>query len=213
MRTAVLGRFSKEKKKMKKLVLLLILSLFPVFVFAGPFGLKMGMSLEELTAACIEEPEYIADDRYYIQPKKSHPLFDGYVAWISETNGLYYIKGISRKIKTTNYGTEVKQEFSKLLSPLEKKYGKFKKVDRLEKDVLSYKRGEKYWMQTISEGSRTYEAHWDVTEVDSKKFEGLISIAIGVKTEEIYVIDEAYIWIEYGFINAIEGFDNLDDVL
>ena len=50
---------------------------------------------------------------------------------------LYYIKGISREIKTTDYGTEVKQEFSKLLSPLEKKYGKFKKVDKLSKDTPS----------------------------------------------------------------------------
>ena len=112
---------------MKKLCILFILFFIPVAIFAGPFGLRMGMNLEELAEACIEEPEYIADDRYYIQPKKSHPLFDGYVVWVSEANGLYYIKGISREIKTTDYGTEVKQEFSKLLSPLEKKIWQIQK--------------------------------------------------------------------------------------
>ena len=198
---------------MKKLCILFILFFIPVAIFAGPFGLRMGMNLEELAEACTEEPEYIADDRYYIQPKKSHPLFDGYVAWVSETNGLYYIKGISREIKTNDYGTEVKQEFSKLLSPLEKKYGKFKRVDKLSKDTPSYRRSDKDWMWTIADGSRTYEAHWEATEENVETFEGLISIAIGIKTRATYISNEAYIWIEYGFLNAIDGFDNLDDVL
>ena len=61
----------------------------------------MGMTIEDVTKACGgNEPEYISDDRYYIQPVKSHPLFEGYVVWISETEGLYYIKGISREIQT-----------------------------------------------------------------------------------------------------------------
>ncbi|MEE3314880.1 MAG: hypothetical protein VZR56_12090 [Treponema sp.] len=196
---------------MKKLYMLLVLALLPFSIFAGPFGLKMGMTLEELSAACIEEPEYIADDRYYIQPKKSHPLFYGYVAWVSEANGLYYIKGISREIKTTDYGTEVKQEFSKLLSPLEKKYGKFKKIDKLSFDTLWKDPGD--WMIAIADGARIYEAHWEATDDNVEKFEGLISIAIGIKTEATYITNEAYIWIEYGFINAISGFEDLDEVL
>ena len=198
---------------MKRKIFCVIFILISSFAFAGPFGLKMGMSLKELSDACSEEPRYIADDRYYIQPKKTHPLFEGYVAWVNDTNGLYYIKGISRKIKTTDYGTEVKQEFSNLLSSLEKKYGNFKKIDKLEKDVSSYKKEEKYWMRTIAEGSRTYEAHWEATEENYEKFDGLISIAIGIKTEATYISNEAYIWIEYGFINAIDGFGQLDDVL
>ena len=198
---------------MKKIISFVLLMFICTSVFAGPFGLKMGMTLEDVASICTEEPEYIADDRYFIQPQKSHPLFEGYVAWISENNGLYYIKGISRNIQTTDYGTEVKQEFSKLLSPLEKKYGKFKQIDKLSKDTPSYKRTDKDWMWTIADGSRTYEAHWEATEDNYEKYEGLISIAIGIKTEATYVINKAYIWIEYGFINAINGFDELDDVL
>ena len=59
---------------MKKFCILFILFFIPVTIFAGPFGLKMGMSLEELTEACTEEPEYIADDRYYIQQKNLTPF-------------------------------------------------------------------------------------------------------------------------------------------
>ena len=122
---------------MKKSILLSAFFIFGmVSVFTGPFGFSMGMTLDEITVACNgAEPKYIGDDRYYVQPAKSHPLFDGYVVWVSETSGLYYIKGISKEIKTTDYGTEVKQEFSKLLSPLERKYGKFKKQIRLKKTL------------------------------------------------------------------------------
>lgn len=196
---------------MKKFFSLVLFMAIYVCAYAGPFGLSMGMTLEELTAACTEEPEYIADDRYYIQPKKSHPLFDGYVAWVSETDGLYYIKGISREIKTANYGTEIKQEFSKILSPLEKKYGKFKKIDKLSSDTIWKYSGD--WMHSIADGARIYEAHWESSEQNLENFEGLISIAIGIKTNATYITDKAYIWIEYGFINAISGFENLDDVL
>ena len=66
---------------MKKLIsIFTLLFVYSLSVFAGPFGLDMGMTLEDVTKACGgNEPEYISDDRYYIQPIKSHPLFEGYV--------------------------------------------------------------------------------------------------------------------------------------
>lgn len=201
---------------MKKLIsIFTLLFVFSLSVFAGPFGLDMGMTIEDVTKACGgNEPEYISDDRYYIQPVKSHPLFEGYVVWISETEGLYYIKGISREIPANSYGTEVKQEFARLLSPLERKYGKFEIIDEIvSDDVLPYKLKQDSWMLTIAEGSRICEAHWSTDEEKFEKFDGLITISIGVKTEATYITSKAYIWIEYGFENAIEGFNALDDVL
>lgn len=196
----------------KRILFLLGFFLLMSTAFAGPFGFSMGMTLDEIALACDgTEPKYIADDRYYVQPTKSHPLFDGYVVWVSETKGLYYIKGISKEIKTTGYGTEVKQEFSKLLSPLERKYGKFKKIDKIDKDTLWDK--EEYWMSAIAKGARTYEAEWIASEDSIIKFDGLVTIAVGVKTRETYITNEAYIWIEYGFLNQSDAFDALDDVL
>jgi len=196
---------------MKKLIVDFIFLFFSFMVFSAPFGLKMGMTLKDIESVCTSEPEYIADDRYYIQPIKSHPRFDGYIVWVSESNGLYYIKGISNEIATTNYGNEIKLEFSKILSSLERKYGKFKKIDNLAKDALWNE--DKYWMKSIASGSRIYEAEWEASVGDAEKFEGLISISLGIKTSKSYVDDRAYIWIEYEFSNAANGFDDLDDVL
>ena len=181
---------------MKKLIsIFTLLFIYSLSVFAGPFGLDMGMTIEDVTKACGgNEPEYISDDRYYIQPVKSHPLFEGYDAWTSET--------------------EDKQEFAKLLSPLERKYGNFEIIDEIvSDDVLPYKLKQDSWMLTIAEVSRICEAHWSVSEDDFEKFGGLTTISVGVKTQATYITSKAYIWIEYGFANAADGFDNLDDVL
>ncbi len=184
------------------------LSIFSTF--AGPFGLKMGMSLSEVAEACGgETPEYIADDRYIIHPVKSHPLFEGYVAWIGEKNGLYYIKGISREIQATGYGAEIKQDFERLLSPLEKKYGRFQRINKISGDTLWNK--DEDFMRSIAYGARIYEAHWQNSSDDD--FDGLETIAVGIKTRAAYESDKGYIWIEYGFSNQDDGFGSFDDVL
>lgn len=68
-------------------------------------------------------------------------------------------------------------------------------------------------MRAIANGARTYEAEWNASEDSIEKFDGLVTIAIGVKTRETFITDEAYIWIEYGFLNQLEAFAELDDVL
>ena len=61
---------------MKKIILILLISfLLPLSIFAAPFGLKMGMTLDEITEVCNgEKPKYVENDGYYIYPAKKHPL-------------------------------------------------------------------------------------------------------------------------------------------
>ena len=112
---------------MKKIaVLILGLLLFSSFLYAGPFGLSNGMTLEEVTEACNGEiPKRIAqDDRYFITPSKSHSTFTTYIAWISEDYGLYHIRAISDKIYTNNYGKELQNAFYSFEPRIENTYGK-----------------------------------------------------------------------------------------
>lgn len=69
---------------MKKLFLLVLLCFSPAFIFAGPFGLSMGMNISQITEACGgNRPERIEnDDRYFILPEKKHSTFVKYIAWI-----------------------------------------------------------------------------------------------------------------------------------
>lgn len=179
---------------------------------SGPFGFDIGMTYDEVKAACGgSEPEHIADNRYYVKPKKAHPLFEKYIVWISDAVGLYYIKGISRDIRTSDYGTEAKQQFDNLLSPLEKKYGKFSLTDTIKSDY--HWKDEKYWMQALGDGARTYWAIWNVTKENHKDFDGLFAILLGIDSTNKYSNSEAYIWIEYEFQNHDDAQEALDDVL
>ena len=60
---------------MRKVLLIFIFTILPVALFAAPFGLKMGMTLDEIAEQCEEEPSFVKDDVYLVKPKKSHPLF------------------------------------------------------------------------------------------------------------------------------------------
>lgn len=176
----------------------------------GPFGLDIAMTLEEITDACNgKQPEYISDNRYDVVPKKSHPLFNRYIAWVSDKYGLYYIKGISKDIYTTGYGTEIKSEFNNVISIFEKKYGKFTIHDIIKDKDDYYVKNDEYWMSSIRKGVRDYYATW-YPEYDKKdKFDGLKWIGIGI---EYLSYDKGYIWIEYEFENSTEAKAEQDDV-
>jgi len=167
------------------------------------------MTYEEVKAACNgSEPEYISDDRYFVRPKKSHPLFEKYIVWINKDYGLYYIKAISYDIHTSNYGTEVKNRFIDILNPLESKYGNFKKNDTVDKDYTLNE--EQYWMSALKDGARTYSASWYTLKPEN--YNGLERIGLGIKCSKKYSTDEAFIWLEYGFINYDISNEALNDV-
>ena len=52
---------------MKKILLNLIFALLPFTILAAPFGLKMGMSLDEISAQCEEEPSLWCSEKNYTE--------------------------------------------------------------------------------------------------------------------------------------------------
>ena len=178
----------------------------------GPFGFDIAMSYDDVKVACNgEEPELIADDRYYVKPKKTHPLFQKYILWISPKYGVYYIKAHSSEISTSEYGTEVKNKFENLVTILEKKYGTFKRIDTVKPDY-SWK-DDKDWMQALKDGARKYQAVWTPTAGTIGQYDGLNAIYIGIDAVNGYSTKQAYIWIEYSFRNYDDADDLLNDVL
>ncbi|MBP3771668.1 MAG: hypothetical protein J6I53_03115 [Treponema sp.] len=47
---------------MKKLFLTLVFSFLSFALFAAPFGFKMGMTIDEISEQCEEEPSFMKDD-------------------------------------------------------------------------------------------------------------------------------------------------------
>ena len=196
---------------MKKIIFpILMITFIASITFAGPFGLSKGMSVGEV--AKLSEKGYEPtnpdnDDRYIFIPKKKHEVFKIYIAFIDQEKGLYSIRAVSEEIKTTDYGTELKNVFSDMVARLSKIYGSPKIIDEVSSDY-SFK-DDKYWMFSLQQGARTLAAGWIKGEKDTNLPEELDSVAISVKAD----YHDGYLILEYNFSNSAEIEEKQDDVL
>lgn len=193
---------------MKKLFLLLILLSAPILLFSAPFGLSMGMTLDDLTEACDGAgPEHIEDDCYYVFPVKKHPLFKHYLAFVDDDKGLYCIKAVSDDISTNDYGTEIQNAFSEIKERISKTYGHPRMIDEIASDTLW--KDDKYWLRALAEGSRTYAAIWESSSKNELK-DDLTEVSIYASAENYP--QTGWIILEYEFNNMQAVQDAQDDV-
>lgn len=191
---------------MKKLLLTLIFALLPFTIFAAPFGLKMGMSLDEISAQCEEEPSFVKDDVYLIKPKKSHPMFEEYAVYISKTTGLYQIRAFSKSITCNKYGTEIQNAFNNVKDRIAKTYGAPRIINKIDLDSIFS--GNDYWFYTLKEGSRVLAAAWDEKSLP----DNLFAIALDCVAYNGYLDGEAHLILCYYFNNFKSVEDEQDDV-
>ena len=197
---------------LKKIFLsVFIMFIFTSYVFAGPFGLEMGMNLDDITKACggIRPERLENDDRYLVSPTKSHPDFEYYLVWVDDTKGLYCIRAISAEINTSVYGTELKSFFYEMTERLSKTYGEPKIFDEVKKDALF--KSDEWWMMALSDGSRILESVWEKESRTVKMSKDLDYVNLYADTTK-YSHDKGYLGLEYGFINREEVKKSQDDV-
>jgi hypothetical protein len=142
----------------KKIGLAMLFALTSFSLFAGPFGLEMGMSLQELKAKTGKEPEPVQDDLYKVDPVNKNNMFEAYIVRVHPKYGVYLIRGIGKNIETSGYGTEVKSAFNTLVAGVEKTYSKYKKTDFLRsKSIWNESRD---WMMGMVKKERFLFAEW-----------------------------------------------------
>jgi hypothetical protein len=176
---------------------LLIILCMPLF--AGPFGLEMGMSLEKIKEISEVDPIGKGDDVYIITPPKPHDLFELYLIKINIDTGLYYLKAASKDIETSSYGTELKSTFMSLVSSIEKTYGKYKLVDYLKYKSIWDEPGD--FMMGMIKKERSLIAFWDKEE-SSTLTDDLVQIAIAAYPLST---NKGYILLQYTFKNYEEA--------
>lgn len=118
---------------MKHLLSTLLLVLLPLIMFAqsGPFGLSMGMTLDQIKDKTGKNPELVKDDFYKVTPPNTHDMFDSYIVQVSPIYGVVWIKAIGKDITTNGHGTQLKTAFENLVSSIERTYGKYEKTNFL----------------------------------------------------------------------------------
>ena len=125
--------------------------------YEGPFGLKMGLSKKELTGYGLTE----ASHGIYttISVPKPHELFENYYMVITDETGLCLVFSSSKDIPTSEYGTELKNEFESLQSALIEKYGiPTIKADRLFQGSIWNEPRD--WMTALLKKERLLASSW-----------------------------------------------------
>ena len=130
---------------MRKFTLLVLTAILSFCVYAAPFGLKMGMTIDEIAEQCEEEPSHLKGDAYIIEPVKKHPLFKYYGVYVNKENGLYQIRAMSDEIKCNKYGAEIKNAFSNMKDRIAKTYGRPKVTDKVDMALSSIYQKDDYW--------------------------------------------------------------------
>jgi hypothetical protein len=173
---------------------------------AGPFGVEQGAQLTSL-----DEAKEVAAGRYTFTPKKAHPAFETYVAVVSDSQGVCWIKAIGKDITTSTYGTELKSKFSAFKDKLSKVYGENENYDYLMPDSIWDE--PKDYMPALTKKERVLASVWSA-EYNSKMKDNLKSIALIVSGS---TRESGYISIEYEFNNyeacKEEISEEVDDVL
>lgn len=176
---------------------------------AAPFGLKMGMTMQEVKEASSGVTlRSIPDlkDAYSFVPAKTHPLFSQYVVQINDTVGLYGIFAVGDDMKLDNYGTQIKDAFDNIVERVSKTYGTPLITDTLAPDTMW--KDDKYWTNAFHDGARKLSAQWPRKATD-KLSDDLYRVAIAA-TSTGY--NTGRIVLGYSFNNSKSVQDEEDDV-
>jgi hypothetical protein len=134
-----------------------------ICLFAGPFGLEMGQSFEELQQLGANPIAITGSKGYfYVTPPSTHSEFEKYLVHIDNDEGVFWIKAIGKDIDDSGYGFNTKSDFDDIRSMLDNAYGKSEIIDILLPDSLWD--DPKYWMMGIKQSDRMYSAHWDFSD-------------------------------------------------
>lgn len=190
-------------------VFLSLLFLTMISAFSAPFGLKMGMSLDEISKQCEEEPSLIKDEIYLVKPIKKHPIFQYYAVYVNSKTGLYQIRAVSDSITCNKYGTEIQNAFDNVKNRISKTYGKPIIYDNFDPSLPLYYQKDDHWFCTLREGSRELSASWGENESLS---DDLDSVVLECMADSGYMDGTANLILYYYFKNSNSVEDEQDSV-
>jgi hypothetical protein len=167
---------------------------------ATPFGLKQGMSADQLGGQDIGGGMY-----KLTSVALPHPDFEFYVAQVSPRSGLCYVKGVSKPVRTSGYGTELRTQFETVRDEVSAAYGHYRTVDMLLSDSMW--EGPRDWMAGLAERERLLFAHWtEETRATLRPHLTTVFVAANAKTSQ-----SGYVVVEYYFDNEPECQQEIDD--
>ncbi|MCL2380336.1 MAG: hypothetical protein FWC64_01940 [Treponema sp.] len=177
-------------------------SIISTKAFCGPFGVRFGMSLEQISqiSRTVPEPLRDRDNWFLITPPNTHELFDIYLVSIHPVRGVYFIRAVSREIRTNTHGAELIAHFNTLVSGIERIYGSYLRRDRMISDTRLT--SSQFFMNTLSRGDRELIVFWH-REEGSTLPDDIYEIIISAEAISSFI---GYIMLDYYsiYFDAIE---------
>lgn len=127
-------------------------------VYAGPFGIEMGMKIKDID----KNAKKIENGMYKVSVPKPHKAFDTYILTTCPSGEIYSIQAFTKEIKTNVFGEAIKTKFNLLEKRLNKVYGKSIRFDYLREGSIWRK--DKDWMRALRQGDRTLVTFWSKNE-------------------------------------------------
>lgn len=143
---------------MKKTLLIALLMMISVMLFAGPFGMEFGWSLEELeeSGAYVEYMNTQQNVKgYLVVPPQPHSELPFYAVFIDDEYGIYLIRAISN-ICYSEYS--IRFSYDMLKSQLTSAYGNPEEIDEISWN--SNWDGSENFIKSILYGDRALAAAW-----------------------------------------------------
>lgn len=168
---------------------------------AAPFGLRQGMSVEDLGG----EASHIGGGMYKLTSVPlPHPDLEFYVAQVSPRTGLCYVKGVSKQVRTSDNGSELRSQFDTIRDEVSAVYGRYRIVDLLFSDSMWA--SPRDWMAGLAERERLLFAQW-TTDTRANLRPHLTSVFVAANAKSS---DAGFVVVEYYFDNEPECQQDID---
>lgn len=172
---------------LRKLFILIALSLCSAITNASGFGIQMGKSPSEYGCQAVTGSTGV----YYCDAPKPHSAFENYAVRASDKHGICWVKGIGKDVADNGYGSSTKLKHSELQGALSKAYGEISETsDFIIPGALWDDADE--WLMSIKQNQRVYSVAWQNLEMPGKP--KLNQIYLGVNATGS---SEGYLALEY----------------
>lgn len=179
-------------------MMLIMVSLTTPNVWAKPFGLEMGMSLDQL-AAYQPTPVKKQADVYRIETAPLHSSnFDHYLLRVDAEHGLCVVNAISKDILAEPEGALVQMSYTNLKSQLTAKYGQ-PAIDVDEIKNSSIWAAPQHWMHSLLSRQRTLTAIWSSQQ--TPLIDNIADIALTARAKSVTIANLSLTY-EFKNLNA-----------
>lgn len=120
---------------------------------SAPFGIVIFSSKDSL-----EIESECGGEKYAVKPPRPHPSFQDYIAQVSDSLGVVWVKALASPAPIDAYGNSLRTAVDKIAEQVSLKYGTPEKTDILLHGAMWDE--PQYWMNALQEGQRYYSYAW-----------------------------------------------------